>query len=76
LKALKDAVEEYRIDECTPQRIMTDFELAIINSVKAVFPGVPISCCYFHLGQSLYQKIQDEGLQVAYNDVEDITIKE
>jgi len=55
---------------------MTDFELAIINSVKAVFPGVPISCCYFHLGQSLYQKIQDEGLQVAYNDVEDITIKE
>ena len=35
---------------------MTDFELAIINSVKAVFLlDVPISYCYFHLGQSLYR---------------------
>jgi len=47
-----------------------------LEPVKAVFPGVPISYCYFHRGQSLYQKIQDDGLQVAYNDAEDRTIKE
>ena len=48
----------------------------IINAAKAVFPGVPLQCCFFHLGQSLYRKIQAEGLQEAYNNPEDRTIKQ
>ena len=76
LRAVKNAVHEYRINERTPARIISDFELGIINSAKTVFPGVPIRCCFFHLGQSLYRKIQDKGLQVAYNDLKDRTIKE
>ena len=41
-----------------------------------MYPGVPIGCCFSHLGQSLYHRIQEEGLQVPYNDPGDRTSKE
>lgn len=76
LRAVKNAVDAYRINECNPTRIISDFELAIINAAQAVFPDVPVQCCLFHLGQSLYRKIQAEGLQQAYNNPEDRSIKQ
>ena len=53
-----------------------DFELSIINGCKTVYPTVPISCCLFHLEQSLYKRVQEEGLQGRYNDPDDRTLKE
>jgi len=47
---------------------MADFEKAIISASLQTFPDVNVSCCFFHLGQSMYRKIQSEGLQEAYND--------
>lgn len=76
LRAVKEAVDEYRIANCNPIRLMCDFELSIINAAKEVFPGIPVNCCLFHLGQSLYRKVQETGLQVEYNDPEDRSIKE
>ena len=35
-----------------------------------------MSCCFFHLSQSLFRRIQEEGLQVRYNDPDDRTLKE
>ena len=35
-----------------------------------------ISLCFFHLMQSLYRKVKEKGLQSAYNNPEDRTIKE
>lgn len=32
---------------------------------------MPLSACFFHLSQSVYRKIQAEGLQVHYNDPAD-----
>lgn len=75
LRVVRNAVEDFRIDPCVPLKIMSDFELGIINACAEVFPGVPVSCCFFHLGQSLYRRVQEEGLQVAYNDAEDRSIK-
>ncbi len=46
----------FHIAQCAPTKIMSDFELAIINACTEVFPGVPLSDCYFHLGQIIIQK--------------------
>jgi len=75
LQVVKDAVDRFRVDACTPVKIMTDFELAIINACKEVFPAVPVSACYFHLGQIIYRRIQDDGLQEQYRDPLDTTVK-
>ena len=32
---------QYRINVCVPNKIMTDFECAVINACQQVFPGVP-----------------------------------
>lgn len=74
LNAIVDAAENFNIENCQPDVLMTDFEKAIINSCD-VFPDSTVSCCFFHLGQSLYRKIQEVGLQTAYNDPTDRNLK-
>ncbi|KAL6953037.1 hypothetical protein U1Q18_051221, partial [Sarracenia purpurea var. burkii] len=32
-------------------------------------------CCFFHLGQAVYRRIQDEGLATQYNNEEDRELK-
>ncbi|KAJ8677059.1 hypothetical protein QAD02_012846 [Eretmocerus hayati] len=49
-----------------PARIMADFEMAIITACQLVIPGIPIACCFSHLGQAFYRKIQALGLQGAH----------
>ena len=53
---------------------MTDFELGIINACTEVFPTVQVRCCFFHLGQAVYHRVQAEGLQEAYNDATDLAL--
>ncbi len=54
---------------------MTDFEERIINAAQEVFPEIQIACCFFHLGQSVYRQVHDKGLQQAYNDPDDYSVK-
>ena len=75
LRAILKSCKEYKISHCRPEKIMTDFEKAIINACEQIFPGVQITCCFFHLGQSVYRHVQASGLQVAYNNPKDRTIK-
>lgn len=65
-----------RTSDCKPEMIMSDFELAIINACQEVFLDVALSACFFHLCQSMYRKIQELGLQTAYNNEDDRTIKD
>lgn len=76
LKAVKSAVETNRIGVCEPEKIMSDFELSIINACTEEFPNASVTCCFFHMGQSLYRKTQEVGLQAQYNDPDDRSIKE
>ncbi len=39
-----------------------------------VFLGVPLSGCYFHLGQIIYRRVQGAGLQEQYQDPLDRTV--
>ncbi|XP_051173358.1 uncharacterized protein LOC127289462 [Leptopilina boulardi] len=53
---------------------MTDFEVAIINAVIAIFGNI-VHCCLFHLCQSVFRRVQFEGLQGQYNNENDRSIK-
>ncbi len=50
----------------SPEEIMTDFELALVQSLELEFPGARIHGCYFHFAQCLWRKVQtwpDGGVQ-------------
>lgn len=49
-----------------PTTIMTDFEMATINVVKATYPTVRVTGCFFHFGQCLFRKVQELGLWSDY----------
>lgn len=67
-EAVLSEAEEIGIENFEPQTIMTDFELAILNAGKATFSEeMEYSCCFFHLKQSVYRKVQAQGLVRAYN---------
>ena len=48
--------------------ITIDFEAAMRCAIPLVFPGVTILGCYFHWAQAVWRKVQELGLQVAYNN--------
>lgn len=75
LQAVQAAAEENAIQNFGPHKIMSDFEKGILNACNAVFPDAATTSCFFHLKQSLYRKIQEEGLQTLYNNPDDETIR-
>lgn len=55
--------------------IMSDFEMAILNSAKNIVHEDSVRCCFFHLGQSVYRQVQNKGLQAQYTNVADARLK-
>lgn len=49
-----------------PKFVLTDFEIAAINATKAVFPSIVSKACFFHFCQSIYRKVQTNGLTQKY----------
>ncbi|PKY16990.1 hypothetical protein RhiirB3_429484 [Rhizophagus irregularis] len=49
-----------------PQFIITDFEIAAINAIRAEFQEVQNKGYHFHLLQNIYRKVQEFGLTVQY----------
>ena len=58
--------------EVNPQKVVMDFEMAMIKAVRHVFGWTAeIHGCFFHLCQSTWRKIQSLGLSSLYkNDLE------
>jgi hypothetical protein len=50
----------------SPETVHIDFEMAMHNSVRRNFRQANISCCRFHLGQSMWHKIQTIGFSAQY----------
>ena len=46
---------------------MIDFELAMVRAIEQEFPMTKCRGCFFHFCQSLYRKIQANGLKVMYD---------
>ena len=50
-------------EDADKRRVLTvDFERASINAFEAAFPDSVAAGCYFHLGQSVYRRVQLLGL--------------
>lgn len=75
-EALSSAADEYGIRDFEPRFVMSDFELGIVNAVFLAFNNCDIELCFFHLKQSEYRHIQELGLQVAYCNPDDSTVRD
>ena len=49
-----------------PASVLIDFKLGIKNAFEAVSPEVPVKGCFFHFTQNIWKKIQENGLQMRY----------
>lgn len=47
-------------------KITIDLEVAVINAILLLFPGVRIVLCFFHLSQAVFRKMQKLGLYGNY----------
>ena len=63
------------IGDLLPESIMSDFEQASLQAVRARFPACVVKGCLFHLGQSIWRKIQAEGMRELYMNDEESRIK-
>ncbi|XP_060078201.1 uncharacterized protein LOC132557697 [Ylistrum balloti] len=56
----------------SPDTVFVDFETAVHNAIRTVFPGTDIKGCFFHYTQCVWRKALMTGLQLPYRDNEDI----
>jgi len=54
--------------QLVPAKIHNDFEMSVMQAVRAEFDIQPTGCL-FHYAQSILRHVQQTGLQVAYNNV-------
>lgn len=62
-------------DRVGPQKISTDYEAAVIEATKKVFPQTEHAGCLFHLSQALWRCLQTAGLQVEYGRKENVDLR-
>ena len=51
-----------------PEKIVTDFELGVIQAVELQFPMAKVQGCFYHYAQCIWRKVQNLGLQPAYKE--------
>lgn len=73
LEVVKEKLEE--LGCAAPANVLVDFELGIFNAVARYFAEASIRACFFHLCQSVFRRVQNEGLQQLYNDPTDTRIR-
>ena len=73
LRRLTEMAEQENI-LLDPEVIIKDFELASIKAIRAEFPGTRNQGCLFHLCQSVYLKINENGLANRYGTDEEFSL--
>ena len=48
--------------------MLSDFEKALMQSLKLNFPSAKVKGCFYHFAQAIWRKIQNIGLQSSYNN--------
>ena len=65
------AVKEEALNQdlvIAPGEVMTDDELALVQSLSLAFPGAALRGCHFHFTQCLWRKVQKLGLAEDYRE--------
>ena len=57
---------EDRVFQLRPSIILTDFELALINTFTVTFPGASILGCFFYFTQCIWKQVLKFGLKRSY----------
>jgi hypothetical protein len=57
-----------------PRSIMLDYEAAAIGALSGAFPHAQLTGCFFHLGQSVWRKVQSAGLAQLYGQDADFAL--
>lgn len=75
-EALLQICEEAQID-LRPRFIISDFEKAVVNVMREIFPDAECYLCYFHFAQNLIKQLSFRGLKPMYSTNMDVymTIK-
>lgn len=71
---LNDYADQHQ-HSLAPSFIVTDFEQAAINASKLEFAGAQNKGCLFHLGQSIYRRIESSKLKTKYGTDVDFALK-
>ncbi|KAJ8310410.1 hypothetical protein KUTeg_012275 [Tegillarca granosa] len=66
------AVDHLLPEEISLQDFVADFESGLWLALKERFPRFPVQGCVFHWAQSVFRKVQEHGLQAAYNQRDSI----
>ena len=72
LEALLDQceAESYYAD---PDKIVIDFELSMIQAIRLkIREDIHIQCCFYHLTQATWRKVQELRLATEYKENEDL----
>lgn len=67
LSKLKSMLSELKL-----KTISIDFEQSMIQAIELVFVDINIQCCYYHLSQSIWRKVQNTGLAKKYKENENV----
>ena len=63
-------------DEADRERLPTvDFERAAINAFGETPPQSKVAGCYFHLGQSVFRRVQNLGIAVKFGAYDDSNLR-
>lgn len=76
LDGLIEVCRDYRLRQPRPRLCVMDFEKGLNNAVRSRFPETELKLCLFHLRQASFRKLQALGLQPAYSNEEDTTIRD
>jgi len=67
LSTLRSMLSELKL-----KTISIEFEQSMIQAIELVFIDVNIQCCYYHLSQSIWRKVQNIGLATKYKENENV----
>lgn len=66
-QCLKQLVQNKTRQILNPTTVVIDFEASLKSAIQAEFPNCIVAGCYFHFCSSLWRKVQELGLSIAYS---------